>query len=86
MIILEAEGFLSVVVGNLYLETPSGLADKKNRPHLHVGSLVGHSLNRGGAQQVKKDGGEGLGFQTDSLLGQAAHSLTAQLGCFCTAD
>ena len=80
MIILEAEGFHSVVVGNLCVESPSGLADEENRPHLHVGSLVGHGFHQGGAQQIETDGGEGLCVWVDPFLGQVAHPLSAEDG------
>ena len=86
MVVLEAEGFLSIIMGNLGMESPSGLADKENRPHLHVGSLVSHGFHQGGAQQVETDGSEGLGFRADPLIGQVAHPLSAEDGCLSMGD
>ena len=80
VVILEAEGTGTVVMGNLHMEGPSGLADKEYGPHLEVGSLVGHGLNHSGTKEVDTDGSERLAVGTDSFLRQTTHSLGTEKG------
>ena len=86
MVVLEAEGFHPVIMGNLNVESPGGLSDKENGPHLHVGSLVSHELHHGGAQKVETDGSEGFRVGVDPFLWQFAHPLSAENGSLGTTD
>ena len=86
VVILEAEGFRPVVMGELNVESPGGLADEENWPHLQVDSLVSHRLYHDGAQQVETDSSEGLGVGADPFLWQVAHPLRAEDGSLGTTD
>ena len=50
VVVLEAEGGGTVVVGDLDVKGTGGLADEHDRPHLQVGPFIRHCLHHGGPE------------------------------------